>query len=260
MSRDLVIVLIRGGRGRSIYYQSMHVFASQRASDRVVDQLVALLGCKNRSQLGVVASPRGLVAGDITITQGNAAAIESCAGQTTLIPPDIVTYHDWHLRLPIDRKPIYVLIVEKESVFKTLVQLQQRSRSSPRRTAPILLCDSIILTGRGYADQATRTLVTLLAASCAPQRLRFVGLFDCDPYGIDIHRQYRQACPTADIQWLGVTLAHFLPGPTVSTSSEATLVPLRNDERLKAVSMLRKLASANEAASLRDSHVARIWM
>lgn len=216
----------------------MHVFESQQASDRVLEQLVVLLGCTDRSQLGVIASPRGLVAGNMVISHENAARIETVSGLSTLIPPEIVTQKGWHVQVPAGHLPKYVLLVEKETVFKTLVQLQQRPLI--RDDQLIDLHESIVVTGRGYADQATRTLINLLANSFAPDRLRFVGLFDCDPYGIDIHRQYCQACPRANIQWLGVTLAHFLSDTAANTSS---FIPLRIDERLKAVGLLRKMTS-----------------
>nr|WJN25130.1 meiosis-specific topoisomerase [Farysia itapuensis] len=232
---------------RSIYYQSMHLFDSQQASDNVVEQLVVLLGCKDRSQLGVIASPRGLVAGNLVITHEHTPSIKIVPGRATLIPPEIVTQTDWHVRLDAAQPPKLIILVEKETVFKTLVQLQQRgSLSDPLRK-------SIIVTGRGYADQAARVLINLLAET----ELRCVGLFDCDPYGIDIHRHYRLACPSADIQRLGVNLPHFLPSSDES-GPEKALIPLRTDERLKAVSLLQKLT--RNAADASDSPVTQDWI
>ncbi|PWZ02491.1 hypothetical protein BCV70DRAFT_1044 [Testicularia cyperi] len=83
--------------------------------------------------------------------------------------------------------------------------------------------------------------------------LAFLGLFDADPYGIDIHRVYRRSCPRANIQWLGMELQDFLPSlnlnrephsPSLTTDApeaNTTLIPLKPTERTKALSLLAKL-------------------
>lgn len=222
---------------RDIFYQCLQLFRTQAASDRIISQLVSLLGCSDRGELNIVASPRGLVAGPLTVTSPSGEKIACSAGQTTTIPTEIGD--GWSIALDCAPEACagehLVLVVEKEAVFKTLLQ---------HATAPlgtVRWYKVVMVTAKGYPDHATRTLLRLLASS---HTVRVVGLFDADPYGIDIHRQYllHSHCP---IEWLGVDLADFL-------GVGQHLVGLRNDERSKAVRLLRSGVGEEERERLTE--------
>ena len=210
-----------------IYYQSLHLFSSQQASDRIITHLVTLLQC-DRCELNIVASPRGLVCGALTIIPPTSAALECAARQPTLIPPEISAGQGWSVDLhcPPHCPGHTLLVVEKEAVLKHLVQ--QRCCSS-----------TIMLTAKGYPDLATRRLLQLVAAACA---VTTVGLFDGDPYGVDVYRQFCGA--GVAVEWIGVDVEDFQP-------ESNALVQLRNDERAKGVRLLRSLGDSLEDGKMR---------
>lgn len=212
----------------------MHLFSSQQASDRIIDKVAALLGCADRNELGIVASPRGLLAGTLTLIppRGQGRAEIKCeAGVSTLVPTELsISNLVWTLSLP-DSDERMVLVVEKEAVFKHLLEFQRRQSARVQ----LNLAEVVLVTGKGYPDCATRALVRLLSGPAS--RIKMFGLFDSDPYGIDIHRQYLAACSNCNtVEWIGVDLEDFLP---IDGDQTGALIQLRNDERAKAVQLLR---------------------
>lgn len=223
------------GEDRDIYYSALSskLFSSQQSSDRIIDQVAAMLGCADRSELGIVAGPRGLVAGRLILLPPSGQGEVNCEGGTPTLIPTEINADTWRATLPCSAEQAAceghtVLVVEKEAVFKHLIQQP-------------LAKGTVLVTGKGYPDLATRALVKLLAsrASCERgARLGVVGMFDSDPYGIDIHRQYVQAC--GGVEWVGVDLEDFLP-TAQDDAGAGRLVQLRTDERAKAVRLLRTL-------------------
>ncbi|SPO27835.1 related to meiotic recombination protein SPO11 [Ustilago trichophora] len=238
------------GVRRDVYYQSLHLFTSQQASDRTIERIVALLGCTDKVQLGIVASPRGLLSGSVSIVSPSSSrTLMRCErGVSTLIPTEITTstttgQEGWTVVLDCDTSSCpghLVLVVEKEAVFKHL--LHHQAAPDPSRSK-IDWGKVVLITGKGYPDHATRALVQLLSRSNCSQggKVYVEGLFDGDPWGVDVHRNYTFACP--EISWLGVDVEDFLPSAADEelTSGCYPLVPLRNDERGKAVRLLRTL-------------------
>nr|WJN25132.1 meiosis-specific topoisomerase [Pseudozyma flocculosa] len=216
-----------------IFYQSLHLFSTQQASDRIVTQLLALLQC-TRFELNIVASPRGLFCGALTI-RSPASALECLAAQPTLIPPEIAGEGArWSVDLHCAGccAGHTLLLVEKEAVFKHLLQVGVGQGQEGKWDGWVML------TAKGYPDHASRRLVQLVCAAC---EVRVVGLFDGDPYGVDIYRHFSHA---ARIEWIGIDVQDFLRVPT-------TLVPLRNDERSTAVRLLRSLTDSPDDVRMR---------
>ncbi|TKY89480.1 hypothetical protein EX895_002011 [Sporisorium graminicola] len=231
---------------RDIYYQSLHLFATQQASDRTIALLVTLLGCTDRLQLNIVASPRGLVSGPLTLCPPCGEAIECRPGATTIIPTEISA--GWSVDLRCEpgthagthAQRHLVLIVEKEAAFKQIVQFRPDTKEvEGNGGGRIDWSKVVVVTAKGYPDCATRVLVQLLTASDCD--VRVVGLFDGDPYGVDIARHFQSS---GKVEWIGVDTAEFLPAPTGPSSS--ALVPLRNDERATAVRLLNSLKGSQE--------------
>ncbi|GAC99834.1 topoisomerase acting in meiosis [Pseudozyma hubeiensis SY62] len=215
---------------RDIYYQSLSLFPSQSASDRIISQLVTLLGCTDRLELGIVGSPRGILSGSLQLSPPSSSStspqVYNCTlGQTTLIPTEIT--EAWRIDLPCPHSGHHVvLIVEKEAVFKHLLQAT---------TIPA----QILITGKGYPDRATAKLVQLLSnhrCSHCGSGMDVRGLFDGDPYGVDVWRQYRLH---SAVRWVGVDVRDF-------EEKGEGLVGLRNDERRTAVRLLRGLSGNKE--------------
>ncbi|CBQ68880.1 related to meiotic recombination protein SPO11 [Sporisorium reilianum SRZ2] len=211
----------------------MHLFATQQASDRTIAHVATLLGC-DRAALNIVASPRGLVSGPLTLHPPFPSTPIACQpGHATLIPPEI----DLHWRVDMWCERPLVLVVEKEAVFTHLLQLQLCTPAT-RGERAVDWGRVVMVTAKGYADQATRALLQLLG-------VRAVGLFDADPYGVDIHRQF---CSAHSVEWIGVDLSDFAP-PLAGQNS--ALVPLRNDERATAVRLLRGLGTSHDDERVR---------
>lgn len=237
---------------RDMYYQSLDLFPSQQASNRIIDQVVTLLGCRDRLELGIVASPRGIISGSLRLIPPFASpeqVVECKLRQTTIIPTEISIDTGWAIEMHCSGREAnvehLVIVVEKEAVFKAL--LQHGPSPEHENCRGIQWNNVILLTAKGYPDHATRSLVQLLDQhTCWRCRgaVKMVGLFDADPYGVDIHRQFQLHTPVRGIEWLGVDLADFLPTSAAeseesSSVATAALVPLRNDERLIAARLLR---------------------
>ena len=173
LMRDLVISNTRTTK-RDIYYQMFVEFSSQAEVDRLVSVTVAMLQVP-RLMLGVMATSKGLVVGDLTYTNTEGVRVDcglAVGGDT--IPQGVTSITD------IVTEARLVLVVEKDAVFQRL--LEEGILTSP--AMPPL----IMITGKGVPDLATRQLVRLLHLRAD---LPVLLLTDCDPYGLDIMLMYK---------------------------------------------------------------------
>ena len=140
---------------------------------RAVARAGALLGVR-REDLGVVSSGgKGEVAGSIRIWAG--ASWHDCRAQGRFsVPgdPRVVA----NLRFQTSAR--FILVVEKETVFSRLLGEQLDA------LMPIAL-----VTGRGFPDVPTRTLLHHLAT--AFPHVPVVGLADWNPHGVAIMSLYK---------------------------------------------------------------------
>ena len=67
----------------------------------------------------------------------------------------------------------WILVIEKHAIFSKLVDAGFH-----------LLYSAILITSKGFPDVYTRELANILSDRLG---LRTFGLFDCDPFGIDIY-------------------------------------------------------------------------
>ena len=131
-----------------------------------------------------------------------------------------------------------ILIVEKETAFQHLT-----TSGCLRRT--------VLVTGKGYPDVATRLFVRALLKS--QPSLRVFALVDADPHGIDIAAVYKfgskamaygnDALKIDPLIWLGVALSDV---DTINSLSAELGLEAFNDEnylRLKPTSAAAKLAA-----------------
>lgn len=152
---------------RDVYYRAPALFGKQTVVDRLVEGVVAKLGVR-RSATGIVAAPKGLVAGcgTLWLSAGTGGAVEDQQASTSAAtqhqqPQVLSAAHatsipDIDVLERIETTAQWVLVVEKEAVFRTLLE--------SRLAAPATSATSsgIIMTGRGYPDLASREFLARL--------------------------------------------------------------------------------------------------
>jgi meiotic recombination protein SPO11 len=141
-------------------------FADQVQLNRVVRDVAASFRVP-RHCLNVLADPRGFVAGRVAFQAGERAWVDCLASATVEIPSDSMAVS---LQFVTDAK--FVLVIEKEDVFARLAASRFYDR-----------VPSIIVTGRGIPDLATRAFVRCLVDQMA---IPVLGLVDCDVGGLSV--------------------------------------------------------------------------
>ncbi|KAG4213943.1 hypothetical protein ERO13_A01G090600v2 [Gossypium hirsutum] len=174
---------------RDIYYMHSLLFSDQSVVDRAINDICILLQC-SRHNLNVVSVGNGLVMGWLRFFE--AGRKFDCINSPNSVrmgerSPNLVS------------AALYILVVEKESVFQ---RLENDKFCSKNRC--------IVITGRGYPDVPTRRFLRLLVDKLG---LPVYCLVDCDPYGFDILATYRfgsmqmaydaKFLRVPQIQWLG---------------------------------------------------------
>lgn len=139
---------------RDIYYHSPVLFGSQSVVDRIVDDITALFEVR-RSSLGVVAASKGLVAGAVSMALGTNEELLDASHLREMLIPDVETIE----RMICDRAK-WLLVVEKEAVFKTLLE-EKMTQGNDRGIG-----QGVIVTGKGYPDLLTRDFVVRFALDC----------------------------------------------------------------------------------------------
>ncbi|KAK7710772.1 endodeoxyribonuclease [Diaporthe eres] len=191
---------------RNIYYQDPDLFKSQSNVDELVDDLAFTLGV-GRNALHIVcilflnrrrfvtdndqvAASKGLLAGPLRLTMKDdtvvACSFDQDPGET--IPPiNTVRKIDFG-------ETRWILVIEKE-VHARFAAIE----------------------GKGYADLATLEFLNLIHS--ARPLLPILGVFDCDPHGIEIMRTYKygsqrlsheENARVPGLQWLGVKIDDIL--------------------------------------------------
>ncbi|KAK9897958.1 DNA topoisomerase IV, alpha subunit [Cystobasidium minutum MCA 4210] len=193
---------------RDIYYRDVKLFGSQKVVDTLVDHIAATLGVRRRD-LNVVAASKGLVHGHLQLRNDQGHDLDCSAGSGStghLIPPN-----ETILSLKVDPEVRFVLVVEKEAVFQTLC--------SWGFTNDAILGKSILVTGKGYPDVATRELVKALSDQL-PSNIPILCFVDGDPHGLHIFLNYRNGSKAMSfdrtnlvapkLQWIGLSAEDML--------------------------------------------------
>ena len=158
---------------RDIFYQHFCEFSSQRELDSLVGVIVAMVQVP-RLLLGVVATSKGLVVGDLSYVNNEDVLVDcSLAVGGDSVPQDVMDMRD------IVTSARFVLVVEKDAVFQRLLEEGVMSGHLP---------SMVMITGKGVPDLATRQLVYMLATKLL---LPIMIMTDCDPYGVDICMMYK---------------------------------------------------------------------
>lgn len=170
---------------RDMYYRDPPLFRTQHAVDTMVTRACLTLALP-REALGVCATPRSLVYGPVSLDGSRPETREQ------LIPDPGP--------LPVQCEAAWVLVVEKHAIYQTMRSTAFLDLASTYHFPP-----GALVTGKGYPDYATRTLLSLLLRE--KKRLRVFFLVDADAHGVDIVRTYLAALdPLSNdrVHWIGL--------------------------------------------------------
>ncbi|CAD7923125.1 unnamed protein product [Amoebophrya sp. A25] len=163
------------------------LFTQQLQMNKTLEDLVLLLRAP-RASLGVVTTQKGLLAGARLTFDGRSFDVGFPRGVP--IGEDILKKN-----IDLGYHPRLVLIVEKETVFFTLLDAELCKRF-----------DILLVTGKGFPDVLTRRLL------CKLERiyplLPFCYLGDADPHGIHIFLSYKRVLPS--LNYLGLHVSDML--------------------------------------------------
>ena len=220
---------------RDVYYSLKHLFRTQIQCNSRILTLGMLLGLK-RYDMGIVPAAKGLVAGPLMFQFAGSQQWTTCF-DTDAEDAGILISSRWnscsdddvamHLCRPHETR--YLLVVEKEGVFRRLVK-EQFCRRVP----------CIMMTGCGFPDMASRALVAKVA-SCFPQ-LTVVGLCDYNPYGIALLLTYRFPSKSTAFEGLGLQ-ADELKWLGLRPSQ---MVDIRNEPEFDEASSFQPLSDADK--------------
>jgi len=201
---------------------------------KLVDDLAATFRIP-RSCLNIRASSKGLFcSASLSLHLKHGGVVSGDNNESSLIP----TEEDisW---IEIEDSLEWVLVVEKEAVFQTLARTQFAAGVASHHGP------GVMITGKGYPDLATRSLVHRLC-SLLPPTVPILALVDADAYGIDILSVYkfgstslqhqRDGLVAPRLEWIGVRGSELA---NIGVDKDA-LIPLTTRDHSKAMAMLRR--------------------
>ncbi|CAG8462382.1 9350_t:CDS:10 [Ambispora gerdemannii] len=191
---------------RDIYYKDIQLFGSQSTVD-------------------ITASAKGLIAGPLKILQKDGTVLDCLPlNYQGVLIPTLELIDNILSSIILSLFISYLLILNKNEI-----QLEPRAEFatfqyilSSHRLDELPPC--IMITGKGYPDVATRHLVKLLAdqkisntsqsSTNTQNEFPILGLFDNDPYGVEIFFVYKfgstsmsfdnENLATPNLRWLGL--------------------------------------------------------
>jgi meiotic recombination protein SPO11 len=198
---------------RSLWYslKTNPLFHSAPQVGEAIQDVISLLRVP-RSSLGIVSSSKGMVAGNLIIQDSRSGQQVDCSplpgASSSSSSSSSSTSGSWSIPgdlraldyLSFDSNATAVLIIEKETIFQSLLQ-SKITQSLP----------CILITGRGYPDLSTRKFTRALVDTFP--HLLTLALVDWNPSGLQICMMYkfgskrmlesiRFAVPS--VKWLGV--------------------------------------------------------
>ncbi|KAK9950570.1 hypothetical protein M0R45_006055 [Rubus argutus] len=163
-----ILQLVKRFPLRTAYYNNQGNVLHQINSDVVVDDICCMLGC-TRSSLAYPID-RGLVGGVIQFEDGE-NSIRDCSSEGVTIPIDLEKITKININ-----GARFILVVEKHTMFQRL------GNSDFCQDYPCIL-----ITGKGMANLDTRRFLNFLWIKF---ELPVYGIFDCDPWGMQIYYNY----------------------------------------------------------------------
>ncbi|RWS30533.1 meiotic recombination protein SPO11-like isoform X2 [Leptotrombidium deliense] len=182
---------------RDIYYANQDIYPTQRYLDDVVEDVCCFLQT-TRYRLHILSSCNGLIYGDVTIYFDKHTTHCLFQKQGTSLPHDVCNIRK------ITSKADFIIVIEKDASMQSLID---------SKIVEKLNC--ILITGKGYPDTNTRQLVSMMADYL---RIPIFGLFDANPFGIEIFLTYKFG---SLMKWLGL-----LPSDIQHTTMRLQTMPL----------------------------------
>ena len=181
---------------RELFYRSLsdHIapsFVDQSAMNRALFCLLNAVGC-DRHELGIFTTARGIAAADphtqTILLDAQAEFIADISDHT-----EGISISDSLVNVcTIQTTAQYILIVEKETVFRSLLN----------STGFFEINKCVLITARGYPDNITKRFLKQVRRVVSPN-LPLVYLGDLDPHGISIALAYNKAIE-GDMKWIGI--------------------------------------------------------
>ncbi len=205
---------------RDIFYMDVNSFESQSTSDSLIEDVGAMLRV-TRSSMNVTASAKGVVIGNISFTERGDFIDCRKVGSGKSISPNIDEIDN------LDSDAEFVLVIEKDAIFNRLAEDQFYD-----------YIPSILITGKGQPDMATRSFVKKIHDEL---KIPILGLMDADVYGFEILRVYSvgskalsfEAANLAvpDIKWLGLLPSDLEDGSPYNIPKSTHIKMTKSDER-----------------------------
>ncbi|KAI4163626.1 MAG: hypothetical protein LQ342_002660 [Letrouitia transgressa] len=232
---------------RNIYYKDPALFKSQAVVDRYVDILAYTFGVQ-RAALNVTAVAKGLAIGSFKLRFKDGSTKQCDSDSDAMLVENVQDVSS------IDVADVaWVLVVEKESTFRTLASgwLHNLSKAG----------NGIIVTAKGYPDISTRAFLRLLSASSYPPPSVY-ALVDFDPDGLAIMATYKYGSfnlshenanlNIPSLRWLGIKAEDMALSASAPQSDQGResqkMLSLSKRDRTKAVQLLRKETFTKEGA------------
>ncbi|KAK6089703.1 hypothetical protein P3W45_001345 [Vairimorpha bombi] len=163
---------------REIYYNSVQIFRTQKNVDKLIKETCSILGV-SQPDLLISTTLKGIFNGSLVFYRNNKIIYQNNQG-TSLIP-DMSTID----RVKCEYKKC--VVIEKDTIFSKIVRSYTRN-------------DILFVCGKGYPCGNTLSLVKNLVD------VKIYGLFDFDPYGLEICSKYpslkRIGLCLEDIEWV----------------------------------------------------------
>ncbi|WUR05147.1 meiotic recombination protein SPO11-like protein [Vairimorpha necatrix] len=162
---------------REIYYNSVEIFKSQSSVDRLIKETCIKLKC-TQSDLLISTTLKGIYYGNIVFYKNNKEII-NCRG-TSLIP-------DMSEIERVECKSKMIIVVEKDTIFSKIIRSknQEDTKDVLNDTNLKSSDDILFICGKGYPCHNTLALVNKL------KHIKMYGIFDFDPYGVEICTKYK---------------------------------------------------------------------
>ncbi|PNS21208.1 hypothetical protein CAC42_3546 [Sphaceloma murrayae] len=220
---------------RDLFYQDPALFGSQSTIDRYVDSIAAAFGVR-RAELNVIAVAKGLIAGAVTLNYSDGSSM----GAGGDVDVRLISTSGECLSASMNQVKS-ILVVEKEATFNSILNSDTWQHVKDW---------TVMLTGKGYPDFATRHLLRRLAHPSPFNGFRNLPVYtltDFDPDGIAIANTYKHGSlrlanqsneiQTPGAQRLGLGRAHIDDGHGMPQ----TLLPMSTRDRRKAKHLLKRM-------------------
>ncbi|OQV16230.1 Meiotic recombination protein SPO11 [Hypsibius exemplaris] len=215
---------------RDLYYQNVLLYGSQEAVNSAIKTITLILKVPRRS-LNITASGKGLIAGHLLFLDEAGVQVDCLHTISGIpVPPAVEEIEILHSSAK------FILVVEKDTVFQQL------------REDDICWIEGypcIMITGKGYPDEATRYFLMKLVEVL---QIPVYSVTDADPHGIEIMCMYRYGTKAPhfgnlslvvpEIRWLGVMPSDV--SKYIEYLPEEALVALTDKDRNLALDILHR--------------------